>query len=178
MIQNKKFDKNKSVLKEVYSKFSVNDPGELKELYMNVDQELMYAGKWNYNNSELITNKIKNAIEAVGIHAILDKKEKKWISGILWMWYHHAISCALFRYGDKKASIRYSATALDLQEEGHPNKITRLLYFLTRDDLNSAEQWFKSIKDEPEKTTANYSINLYKQGDFFKPQKKILSETI
>ncbi len=166
----KKFNKDQSVLKDVYIAFSVNDPGELQDLYMSEDQKLMKAKKWDYNNPNLIPNKIKNMIEGIGISNIIDKKEKQWIQNILWMWHHHAISCALWRYGDKKATMKYSEIALKLQPDDHPNKITQLLYFLIRDEIENAEKWAKSITEEPEKTTAQYNIELYKKGDFFKPQ--------
>jgi len=44
----KKFNKNRSVLKDVYIGFSVNDPGELQDLYMSEDQKLMKAKKWDF----------------------------------------------------------------------------------------------------------------------------------
>lgn len=167
----KKFNKNQSVLKDVYIHFGVNDPGELQKVYMKADQELMRSQGWDYKNVNLIPNQIKDMIEKVGIQNILDKKEKKWIQTyILWMWYHHAVSCALWRYGDKKKALKYSEIALKLQPDNHPNKITRLFYFLIRDDLENAEEWQKSITEEPEKSTADYFVKLYRYGDFFKLQ--------
>jgi len=166
----KKFNKNQSALKDLYDYFSVNDPGELQELYMTEDQKLMKAVQWDYNNPKLVTNKIKNMIEEVEISNIPDKKEKQWIQNILWMWYHHAISCALWKYGDKKAAVRYSETALNLQSNDHPNKITKLLYLLVRSDLKGAKKWEVSITEEPEKTAARHLVGLYKSGNFFKPQ--------
>jgi len=164
------FDKEASVLREVYVQFGANDPSELQTVYMDADQVLMNEVRWDYDNPELLPNKIRMAIEAVGISAISGEKERKWIGQILWMWYHHAISCALWRYGDKKAAQEYSARALELQPVGHPNSITRLLYLLIRDDLDGAEQWAETITTEPEKTTATYFVDLYKQGDFFEVQ--------
>lgn len=167
----KKFDRGQSILRDMYIHFSVNDPGELQEIYMKADQELMRAGRWDYANSKLVTNQIKEMIEKIGVNNINDKKEKKWIKiYILWMWYHHAISCALWKHGDREAAIEYSKVAVNLQPYNHPNKITRLLYFLVRDDLASAEKWQKIITKEPEKSTAEYSMNLYKKGNFFKSQ--------
>jgi len=167
----KKFNKNQSVLKDVYTHFGVNNPGELQDVYMKADQELMRSQKWDYKNVNLIPNQMKDMIEKVGIQNILDERERKWVQiNILWMWYHHAISCALWQYGDKKKALEYSGVALKLQPDNHPNKITRLFYFLIRDDIKSAEEWQKSITEEPEKSTAEYNIRLYKRGDFFKPE--------
>lgn len=167
----KSFDPTKSVLKDVYEMFSCDDPGELLDLYESEDQKLMYADAWDYKNETLLTNRIKNAIEQAGYDAISDEKERHWISNILWLWYHHAISCALWQYADKDAALEFSARALAMQSEDHPNKITRLLYLLIRDRLEEAEAWLMTITTEPEKSTAQYSVDLYRNGDFFKPQK-------
>jgi len=166
----KKFNKNKSVLKNVYAEFSVNDPGELDDIFMREDQKLMKESLWDYNNNDLITNKIKDMIEEVGVSSIKDEKERRWIKNILWMWYHHAISCALWKYGDKEMAKKYSSKALKMQNSDNPNKITRLLYLLIRDDINSAVWLVKKITENPEKTTAKHILKLYKKGDFYKPQ--------
>lgn len=171
MKSQKKFDRNQSILRDVYVHFSANDPGELQDIYMKADQELMRAGRWDYANPGLVTNQIKEMIEKIGINNIKDEKEKKWIKTyILWMWYHHAISCALSKYGDKEAALEYSEIALKYQPPGHPNKITRLYYFLIRDDLTNAEELQKLITEEPEKSTADFIVKQYKHGDFFKLQ--------
>lgn len=171
MKQQKRFDRTKSILRKVYECFEVNDPGELQVAYMKIDQSLMKSKRWDHRNSRLTPNKIKNMIEKVGVERIRDQKEKQWIRNILWMWYHHATGSALWRYGDKRTAKRYSRIALALQNHDHPNKITRLLYFLTRDSLMDAERWADSIHEKsPEKKTANYLIELYKQGRFFKRQ--------
>lgn len=168
MIANrKKFDRNKSVLKDVYYFFSVNDPGELRDLYDREDQKLMIAAEWDYKNPDLIPNKIKSKIEEINILNIPDEKEKKWIQNILWLWYHHAISCALWRHGDKEAALKYSETALLLQPRDHPNKITKLLYLLVREDLTEAKKWAAFITEEPEKTMAERIIREYEDGTFF-----------
>ncbi len=168
---NTPFDRNKSSLRLVYEKFSCKDPGELRDLYQEEDQRLMYKAAWDHRNDELLTNQIKDAIEKAGGRNIGDAKEQRWISNILWLWYHHAISSALWRYGDKEEAQKFSAEALSVQPSDHPNKITRLLYYLTRDDLEKAEEWAETITTEPEKTTAHYDLDLYRKGDFFKVQK-------
>jgi tetratricopeptide (TPR) repeat protein len=163
-----KFDKSKSVLKEVYGRFSANDPGELRIVYLDADQELMKQNKWDYGDTTQISNQIVSMIEEVGIENVKDEKEQRWIKHILWMWHHHAISCALWRYGDKQAAQFHAQKALELQPKDHPNKITRLLFYLVFDRLTEAEEWAGTITTEPEKTTAQYDLRLYKKGDFFK----------
>lgn len=163
-----KFDPNKSPLRDVYRKYEVKHYFDLDDKYMEEDQRLMYAASWDYKNKKLLPNKIRLAIEKVGIENITDKEEKYWIQNMLWMWYHHAISCAVWRYGDKNAALKYSEKALELQPVPHPNKITKLLYHLVRDDLEAAEAHAKTIDTEPEKSTAQYTLEEYKRGDFFK----------
>ncbi len=166
----KPFDHTKSVLKAVYEEFSRYDPYELDELNLAEDQRLMYADAWDYKNETLLPNKIKSAIERVGVETIPDPKEKWSIQNILWLWYHHAISCALWHYADKDAALEFSARALALQSKNNLNKITQLLYLLIRDKLEEAEAWAMTIITEPEQSTALYDMKLYKKGDFFKRQ--------
>jgi hypothetical protein len=166
MASKKHFDRSKSILKDLYVQFSCNDPGELDVAYLKEDQRLMYATEWDYYNSSLVPNIIKNGIEKVGLNNIPDEKERRWIQEILWLWYHHAFSCAIYRYKDKKSALKYSRLALKFQPENHPNKITRLMYLLIRDKLREAKEWQKTITLEPEKSTAVSCIEDYKKGFF------------
>lgn len=163
----KDFNIDDSPLREIYRRFSVKNPGELQDAYMKEDQRLMHTAEWDYKNPTLLINGIKSALEAIGLANISDEKERFWMQNILMMWYHHAISCALWRYGDREAAFAYSARALELQSGNHPNRITRLLYLLVRDDLHEAEKWSESITTEPEKTTARHLLNLYHEGKFY-----------
>lgn len=163
------FDIEKSALKEAYILLDAKSPMELSNLYSEEDQKLMGTQTWDYGNSELVTNKIKEILERTDISA-LSEEEKEWRNEILWFWYHHAISCAIWRYKDQHAAQEYSARALELQSDEHPNQITRLLYFLTRDQLNEAETWATEIREEPEKSTAADVIDWYKKGEFYKEQ--------
>ncbi|MCK4918398.1 MAG: hypothetical protein KAS02_01270, partial [Candidatus Pacebacteria bacterium] len=85
-----------------------------------------------------------------------------WIRNILWSWYHHAISCAIWRYHNKKKAQEYSKKALEYQFGNHPNKITKLFYLLTHNKLREAEIWSDGIITEPEKTTAKYLVKEFK----------------
>lgn len=161
-----KFNRDKSVLHDVYHHFSASDPVELNNIYMEADQKLMYAEDWDYRNPDLLTNKIADMVEQVGVENVPDPKERYWISNMLWMWYHHAISCAIWRYKDKEAARRYAKRALELQPENHPNKITRLFYLLLHDKIDEAQNWAKKITTEPEKTTAKQILSEHKSGTF------------
>jgi hypothetical protein len=159
------FDVEKSPMREAYLLLGAKTPLELSNLYAAEDQKLMPKG-WDYNNPELITNRIKEILEATDPHALTDE-ENEWRNNILWFWYHHAISCAIWRYKDKAAAQMYSARALEFQSEDHPNKITRLFYFLTRDQLEEAEKWAETIAEEPEKSTSTELLEEYRRGQFY-----------
>lgn len=158
------FDPMKSPLKEAYELLNAKTPLELNGRYAEEDQKL-FPALWDYENPGLITNKIKDIAESVDPNK-LTEEEREWRQEILWFWYHHAISCALWRHKDKKTAETYAAKALSLQSEDHPNQITRLLYFLTRDELRDAEDWAARIEDTDEKETALAVIDEYKQGLF------------
>lgn len=166
MIAKKPFDKSKSVLRELYIQFSCNDPGELDDVYLQEDQRLMYALEWDYDNPSQVPNIIKDAIEKVGLENIPDKKERKWIQQIVWLWYHHAFSCAIYQYKDRKKALKYSRLALRYQPKNHPNKITKLMYLLLRDKGKEAREWQKKIQLEPEKSTAVSCFEDYRKGLF------------
>lgn len=163
------FDIEKSPLKEAYLMLGAKSPLELSNLYSEEDQKLMDTHAWDYDNPELITNKIKVLLEQADISA-LNEEEREWRNEILWFWYHHAISCAIWRYKDQKAAQEYSEHALEFQSTEHPNKITRLFYFLTHDQLDRAENWVAGIHEEPEKSTAADVVGWYKKGKFYKDQ--------
>lgn len=127
----------------------------------------MAAAKWDYNDPDLITNRIKELIENIDTTNLTDA-EREWRSEILWFWYHHAISCAIWRYKDKSAAQSYAKKALLWQNTNHPNKITRLFDFLVNDDLQGAAEWAVFINKEPEKSTAKKLIDEYKHGEWFK----------
>lgn len=160
----------KNTLNDIYVQFSCADMYELIQKYNSADQELMYSGSWDYKNKELLLNQIKVAIERVDFERITDSYEKEWYPHFLWLWYHHAITCALWKYGDKKSAQEFSEKALSFQSKNHPNKITRLLHLLTVDDIDGALKWAETITTEPEKSTARYDIALYKKKTFFDSQ--------
>lgn len=161
-----KFSIENSPIKEAYKLLEADTPLDLFSLYTEEDQKLMHSNSWDYDNENLITNKIKNILEKVDFSQ-LTAEEKKCCSEILWFWYHHAISFAVFQMKDKAKAIICAQKALDLQAKDNPNQITRLLYLLVNDKVNEAEEWAKEIKDEVEKQTAKQLIEQYKKGYFF-----------
>ncbi len=164
--QKESFDFEKSPVREAYVLLGAKTPLELSNLYTDEDQKLMKFHEWDYNNPDLTINKIKEILENVNLET-LSQEERKWAQEIIWFWYHHAISCAIWRYKDRQKAKEYSEKALSYQTKDHPNKITRLLNFLSEDKFYEAEVWTDQIEDEVEKTTALELLKEYKEGGFF-----------
>jgi hypothetical protein len=167
------FEMSKSKLTSIYELLGANTPLEMHRLYSEEDQKLMKSSQWDYDNKNLITNKVKTLLEEINSKDLTDD-EAHWRNEVLWFWYHHAISCAIFNKGDKAAAEKYSEQALSLQSSEHPNYITKLLYFLVRGDINEAEKQAANIKDEPEKSSAAALIDEYKfLGGYFETTKTL-----
>lgn len=162
----KKFNIETSPAKEAYKLLGATTPLELSNLYSERDQELTQSRQWDYSNPELITNKIKSSLELIDPKS-LTEDEREWRQEILWFWYHHAISCAVWKYKDKNAAQMFASKALDIQPKNHPNKITRLLFYLVHDNLEEAEEWLETIDEEPEKTTATELVKEFKEEKWF-----------
>lgn len=154
-----------SPLSEIYKILGATTPLEASNLYTEEDQKLMLSDQWDYDDPELVTNKIKSLLEEVD-ESSLSEDESHWRNEMLWFWYHHAISCAIGK-NDQTAAQKYADKALELQPEDHPNKITKLLSLLVHDRLKEAEAWADSIHEEPEKSTAQLQISIYKNGEYF-----------
>lgn len=161
-----KFDTQQSPAREAYILLGATTPLELSNLYSAQDQILMRSHSWDYGDRDLIVNKVKDILEPIDPQT-LTEDEREWRQEILWFWYHHAISCAIWRYKDKEAAQKYAAMALEYQPQDHPNKITRLLSLLVNDKLEEAEKWAEEIQEEPEKSTAASLVEEYKNDGFF-----------
>lgn len=162
------FDIAKSPAYEAYILLNANDPLELSNQYNAEDQQLFKAGKWDYQNKDLLINKVKTILENID-QSKLFEEEKFWVSQILWFWHHHAISAAIWMHKDKLAARKFAQQAMAYQHQimPHPNKITKLLYLLVNDKLDEAEKWGATISQEPERSTALEIISDYKQGLIF-----------
>lgn len=156
---------DKSPIQSAYELMHASSPLELRRLYGEEDQRLMRSRAWDYENPEPVVNKIKQAIEAAD-PASLSEDEREARSDVLWLWYHHAISAAIWRHRDLEAAKQYAVKALEYQTEDHPNKITRLFDLLLNDKVEDAEQWAAGITDKVEVETAQSLIEQYKNGGF------------
>jgi hypothetical protein len=155
-----------SPLTPVYVLLGVNSPRGLSDGYLEEDQKIVTSRISNYHDKKLITNKVKNILEKIDART-LSKEERCERRLVLWLWYHHAISYAVWGYKDKRRARKYSSRALKYQPENHPNHITRLLYLLVRDRFPEAKRWVKIIKDKQERTTALHLLKFYNEGGFF-----------
>jgi len=159
-----KFEISQSPMKEAYELLEANSPLELSNLYTKEDQKILKGGSWDYNNPDLIIHKIKDILEAID-EDNLAEEEKVWRNEILWFWYHHAISCAIFRYKDRIAAKEYSTKALSYKDKNHPNKITDIFDFLIDNRVSDAEQLAEAMDEDKE--TALELIEEYKEGNMF-----------
>ena len=133
--------------------------------YMVDDQMLMQSGGWDYDNPKLLINRIRSLLEQI-VPDNLSAREKIWYYETLWIWHHHAISCA-FGKRDRAAAKRHAARALELQRGDHPNKITRLLWLLAHEQIEEANMWVAAIEDPVEKETGQYLVCEYVKSRCF-----------
>jgi len=161
--QPQQFNIENSPMKEAYQLLDAPTPLELSQKYTKAEQELFKSHEWDYENPEQIQNKVKDILEAVDL-SILTEEEQDWRQEILWFWYHHAISCAIWKK-DREKAIEYSDKALEIQGENHPNKITKVLSLLVNDKVEEAEEFVKTT--ETNRETAEELIEDYKHGKFF-----------
>lgn len=154
-------------IKIAYKLFGVSEPLALHQAYCREDQRLFREKLWDYENSDLLINRTRRILEEIDPDT-LTPDEEFWREEILWFWYHHAISCAIWKR-DRETACIYAEIALEYQTGCHPNKITRLLYFFVNDRIEEAIIWAKSILEEPEKSTAADLLEEYKQTKFFLP---------
>lgn len=167
MSKAKKKDIRESPLSRAYLLLNVNNPAELFNTYLIEDQKIITSKISDYHDPKLITNKVRSILEKVDARKIT-KEEQHELRLILWLWYHHAISYAVWGYKDKRRAQKYSSLALKYHPTNHPNKITRLLYLLVRDRFAEANTWAKTIKKENlGRTTAFKLLKFYKKGGFF-----------
>jgi hypothetical protein len=153
-------------LQEAYALLGAVSIDDLSRRYDVEDQKLMQSGEWDYDNCDLLTNQVKAILSTVDQNT-LNKQERRWCQEILWFWYHHAISCAIWKKKDKAKARLYAEVALKLQPDAHPNKITRLLFFMTHDRISDAENFVRSIREgDDEKATAESLIADYRLGRF------------
>jgi hypothetical protein len=154
-----------SPMKEAYILLRANSPQELSSRFTEEDQKLMTTSSWDYNNPELVINKVKTILDNISTEN-LSEKEVEWRNEILWFWNHHAISCAIGKYQDIEKAKYFAIEALEHQShtEDHPNEITKLFDLLLNDKLDEAKVFSRQIKSSVEKDTAQFLIQSYQNN--------------
>ena len=164
-----------SLVDEAFTLLGVENFFALSRAYTREDQKLMKSGEWDANDPDLITNKVKTILDQIDPHN-LDEADREWYSEILWFWYHHAVSYAIWRVKDRKLSQAYADKALALQvecqppEHGQQNWLTKLLWLLVHDKVTEAKQWMAEMPadaDGVERTNGFDLISEYERGEFF-----------
>jgi hypothetical protein len=169
-IQPTEFDPKVSPIAKAYELLSATNPFDLQKKYNENEQVYFKSRTWDYNNPELLFNKVKAAIEEVGLEN-LKGEEEKWAREILWFWYHHAISSARVMYPNNKLAREFAVKALELLNGDEYNQITRLLYYLVHHDVKSAEEFALQIVDPDDQELALELIQEYKDNkEFFLQQ--------
>ena len=161
----KRIPANKSPIRKAYILLEAYNTSELANRYLKQDQKIITSRITDYHDRKLVTSKIRKILENVDAR-ILSKDERYERRLILWLWYHHAISYAVWGYKDRRRAQKYSSLSLKYQPKKHPNKITRLLYLLVRDRYSDARKWTAAIRGS-QKTTAVGLLKFYKKGGFF-----------
>lgn len=153
-------------IKKIYELLNAHSPRELSDRYLEEDQKIVTSGISNYHDPNLLINKVRFALERIDARH-LSREERYERRLILWLWYHHAISYAI--WGDKnvRQARKYSTQAIRYQPKNHSNHITRLLYLLVRHRLTAAVHWAKKLESPVEKAAAKDLIGMYKNGEFF-----------
>lgn len=131
--------KNEELIRQAYELFNVSDAFEFQRAYSKCEQVYFKDGTWDAYNPELLFNRAKSLIELMNFE-LLNDDERKWFTAILWFWYHHAVSYETSRY---KAKI-YAKRAVELQGENLYNRLSKLLWHLTCDDVSSARVWLNT----------------------------------
>lgn len=105
------FDPKLSPLSDAYESLGATSPIDLHKKYVENDQIYFKSSKWDYNNPDLLFNKVKVLIESVGLEN-LKGEEEMWVREILWFWYHHAISAARIMYPNQELAQAFARKAL------------------------------------------------------------------
>lgn len=155
-------------IEELFSRFGVANFWELYLKFLEEDKKLFVSGPWDDEDQSLLVNQIKTTLEAIDpSHAKKNGIDLEGYTDTLWLWYHHAISTAIWRKKDRALAQRYADRAVELQGSDPYNKLTKLLQLLAYDRLVDAKLYIKSITEEPERTSAHELIEEYERGEFF-----------
>lgn len=140
-------NKKDSDIDSPLERFGISSLDEFQSKYFESDQELMKNGCFNYKDSSLLNNQMKDYLEEVNITQLSEQARQAQVE-MLWLWYHHAAQDAKERYQENDKAIKFIDKALEYKKISNiPNEITELLSLLYRDKFNEAEVYIKSMDD-------------------------------
>jgi hypothetical protein len=149
---------------DIYALLDVPDGNAmlLSNVYSMYDQAAFKDKSWDYDNPNFICRRVVELIEGLPDDEITIE-EREWFQEICWFFHHHSASYAIFLKKDKNRAKEEVELALNFQANDHPNKITKLLYYLLSDMLREAEEYVKTINGV-EFETALWLIDKYKNS--------------
>jgi hypothetical protein len=152
---------------EVCRKYQVSSVTTLEIICHDVDQERMKSKVWDYKNTTSLDTRIVRDLERV-TRSDLTEDERWRVEQMIWMWYHHAVSCAIYKYRDREAALCFVHKALEHQSRipNHPNKITSLFLFLLNGKLKKARESMKRMSRIERNTAQDIISEWEKQSPF------------
>ena len=136
----------------ICKKYSVSTVVELVQLADDDDQQLMHSREWDYKVDSLNT-RIVDDLKRVPRKELVG--DEMWqVEQVIWFWYHHATSCAIYRHNDRKQALYFVKKALRYQARipAHPNKVTHLLYLLLKGRLSEAKALVPTMNEDEVET--------------------------
>ena len=148
-------------------KYGVASVIGLETMCQNVDQERMKSGMWDYKNTTSLNTRIVRDLERV-TRSDLTEDERWRVEQMIWMWYHHAVSCAIYKYKDREAALGFVRKALEYQKRipNHPNKITSLFLLLLNGKIRKAWESMKRMGRIERNTAQDIISEWEKQSPF------------
>lgn len=155
----------KKNLQKICDEFKVKDVYELNKLNLKHDQKAIKEGFFNEKDPNLLNNRIKEKLLKLNLRE-LEKQEKELVQSILWLWYHHATTIAIWKDKDLSKAKKLCKKAMKYLYPNHPNKITPMIEMLLHGKIEEAKKWNKEEVNEAEKEYANHLLSEYKKGTF------------
>ena len=153
-------------VQRAFTLLGVTNFRDLSLAYTREDQKLMKVqDAWDDKDPTLITNQAKSILEGIDPSG-LDEYDRVWWREIIWFWYHHAISCAVWKHKDRALAQQYADKAREIQGSlGHPNRITELLRLLVHNEVEEARDMVHGLRAEA--YAARRLLVEYERGEFF-----------
>ena len=152
-------------LQDICYEFGVEDICELDRLNLEHDQRAIKEGLFDENDPDLLNNRIKDRLLKLDLET-LEKQEKQVVQDILWLWYHHATTVAIWRDKDLPKARDLCKRATEYLYPEHPNRITPMIQMLLHGKIEEAKKWNTDEVNEVEKEYADHLLNEYEKGTF------------